>query len=203
MNGCRQGGGRRPAVKRGAFMTGADMIGSRGTRASVAEVFMTGTLITGTAIGRAAALALALLAVLFSAFPSGVQGAVMSREAAETDLLAAKVRITGEKLEAVVALYDSPASRDFLSLLPMTATFRDYAGEEKIAYLPRKLATGGVRPGGGGDFAYFAPWGNLAVFYKGMGQGGGGLHILGRIESGKEGLAGRNEDFSARLELAE
>lgn len=126
----------------------------------------------------------------------------MSRETTKT--LSAKVRITGNDREAVIVLFDNPASRDFASLLPMSVTFRDFAGEEKIADLPRKLATTGGLTGGDaeGDFAYYAPWGNLAVFYKGFGKGSG-LYILGRIESGKEWLAGRHDDFGARIEIIE
>ncbi len=116
-----------------------------------------------------------------------------------------KVRIFFDGREAVVALFDTPASRDFASLLPITLTFKDYAATEKIAYLPRKLAAQSGTSGGGaqGDFAYYAPWGNLAVFYKGFGGGDNGLYILGRIESGKETLAGMTRDFAARMELTE
>jgi hypothetical protein len=104
--------------------------------------------------------------------------------------------------EAVIALYDNPVSSNFAALLPLSVTFRDYAGEEKIADIPRKLATAGGLSAKDvqGDFAYYAPWGNLAVFYKGYGKDEG-LYILGRIESGKEWLAGQQNDFIARIEI--
>ena len=60
-----------------------------------------------------------------------------------TEILAAKIRIASNGGEAVIALYDNPMSRNFASLLPLSVTFRDYAGEEKIADIPRKLATAG------------------------------------------------------------
>ena len=126
----------------------------------------------------------------------------MSRETPET--LPSKIQITGTDGKAVIVLYDNPVSRDFASLLPLSMSFRDYVGEEKIADLPRKLTTQTGLSGGEvkGDFAYYAPWGNLAVFYKGFGKGGG-LYILGRIESGKGWLAGQHNDFTARIEVIE
>jgi hypothetical protein len=62
---------------------------------------------------------------------------------------------------------DNPATRDFLSMLPLTLTFEDFAGREKIAYLPRDLRFAGSPPSaaGTGDVAIYTPWGNLAFFY--------------------------------------
>lgn len=116
----------------------------------------------------------------------------------------AKVRIVSGSHEAIIALYDNPVSRDFASLLPLEVTFEDYAGTEKITYLPRKLQpTGGVSGSQAeGDFTYYSPWGNLAVFYKGYGKASG-LYILGKIESGKEWLGSRRGNFNARIELME
>ena len=38
-----------------------------------------------------------------------------------------------------------------------------------------------------GDITYYAPWGNLAIFYKDFGYSRG-LVILGKIDSGLEAL---------------
>jgi hypothetical protein len=119
-----------------------------------------------------------------------------------------RIRIVFENGSVIVALFDNPVSRDFLSLLPLSATFEDYAGAEKIAYLPRKLTTQGGISGreARGDFAYYAPWGNLAVFYRGHGEAAG-LHILGRIESEKEKLSEKLSampgNFNAIMEIVE
>ncbi|CQR55912.1 cyclophilin-like fold protein [Paenibacillus riograndensis] len=48
-----------------------------------------------------------------------------------------RLRINDKQI--VVSLCDYPISKDFLSLLPLTASFEDYVGKEKISYLPRKL----------------------------------------------------------------
>lgn len=121
-----------------------------------------------------------------------------------TGALSEKIRIISNAGEAIIVLYDNPMSRDFASLLPLSLPFCDYVGEEKIADLPRKLAmAGGLTANDAqGDFAYYAPWGNLAVFYKGFGKGSG-LYILGRIEFGKGWLAGQQSDLAARIEIVE
>ncbi|WP_457579190.1 cyclophilin-like fold protein [Ensifer adhaerens] len=63
---------------------------------------------------------------------------------------------------------DSPAVRDFLSMLPLTLKLEEFAGREKISYLPRKLKHSGS-PGSDpkdGDLIYFVPWGNLGFYYN-------------------------------------
>ena len=115
-----------------------------------------------------------------------------------------RIRIAFDGKEAIVTMFDNPIAKDFLTLLPMTVTLEDYARTEKIHYLPRKLTTSGGQTGSDvqGDFCYYAPWGNLAVFYKGFGHGGS-LYILGRIDSGKDALGAMNRDFTATFERVE
>ena len=50
--------------------------------------------------------------------------------------------VDGETLPAV--LEDNPAGRDFLSMLPLTLTVKDYNGTEKIGNPPREIATEGM-----------------------------------------------------------
>jgi hypothetical protein len=105
-----------------------------------------------------------------------------------------KIRLTvdGKAIEAT--LLDNASARDFASLLPLTLTLEDYNSTEKISDLPRKLSTAGAPAGvdpAPGDIAYYAPWGNLAIFYKDFGYSKG-LIRLGRIESGLDALAGRD-----------
>jgi hypothetical protein len=96
----------------------------------------------------------------------------------------------GERTVAAT-LDDNPAARDFASLLPMTLALEDYAATEKISYLPRKLSQEGAPAGVDpsiGDIAYYAPWRNLAIFYKDFGYSVG-LIKLGNIASGLEVLS--------------
>jgi hypothetical protein len=68
---------------------------------------------------------------------------------------------------------DNPAVRDFLSMLPLTLTLEEFAGREKIAYLPRELAHAGS-PGSDpedGDLIYYVPWGNIGFYYNTAGIG--------------------------------
>lgn len=81
-------------------------------------------------------------------------------------------------------LEDSPAARAFSALLPLSLELTDYANTEKVADLPAKLPTEGSPPGAKpvtGDLTYYAPWGNLAIFYKDFGYAAG-LIRLGHID---------------------
>lgn len=102
-----------------------------------------------------------------------------------------KIRLTINGMVTMATLSDNPTTRDFMALLPMTLTLDDYASTEKIVYLPRKLSTQGAPAGVDpevGDITYFAPWGNLAIFYRDFCYSTG-LIKLGRIETGSEALA--------------
>jgi hypothetical protein len=66
---------------------------------------------------------------------------------------------------------DNAATRDFLSMLPLTLEFTDFAGREKVADLPRGLDREGV-PGSdpeNGDLLSYIPWSNLAFYYDASG----------------------------------
>lgn len=139
---------------------------------------------------------------MVSLFP--VRGLCAEAGGKEGGVTAATIRIVFGSREAIVDMLDNPASRDFMSLLPLTLEFSDYAKTEKIASLPRKLSTKGSPTAreAAGDFTYYAPWGNLAVFYHGSGSDGQ-LYVLGRIRSGKEKLAGMESGFTAVIERVE
>jgi len=93
--------------------------------------------------------------------------------------------------EVVTAtLIDSKTTQDFISLLPLTLTLEDHANTEKVSDLPRRLSTEDAPPGSDpavGDIAYYAPWGNLALYYNDFGYSNG-LVILGKIDGDIEAL---------------
>ena len=100
-------------------------------------------------------------------------------------------------------LADTAVARDFAALLPLDFSLDDYAATEKIAYLPRKLTTAGAPPGtaaAAGDICYYAPWGNLALFYRDSGHAKG-LVRLGRLD-GVDALR-RPGPLRARIEIAQ
>ncbi len=104
-----------------------------------------------------------------------------------------KIRLVVGSRSATATLVDSPATRDFVALLPLTLTLEDYAGTEKIAQLPRKLSEQGAPAGldpAVGDITYFAPWGNLALFYNDFGYAKG-LIKLGHVDAGMDLFAAR------------
>ena len=116
-----------------------------------------------------------------------------------------RIKLSFDNEEVIVKMYDNPTSRDFLTLLPLTLTFEDYSGTEKISNLPRRMSTEDAPAGSdpsAGDFTYYSPWGNLAIFYNDFGYAGG-LVILGTIESGTEKLGEIDGDFTVEIERIE
>jgi hypothetical protein len=113
------------------------------------------------------------------------------------------IRITIGDTSLRGRLDNSAAGRDFASLLPLTLTLTDFASIEKISDLPRKLSTSGAPDGTAvraGDLAYYAPWGNLAIFYRDSSYATG-LVRLGSLDSGIEELAGRGGDFTVTIHV--
>lgn len=101
-----------------------------------------------------------------------------------------QIKITIEDKVVTGTLEDNPASRDFIVQLPLNIKLEDYSSTEKITYLPKKLSTKDAPPGIDpevGDIAYYAPWGNIAIFYKDFGYSQS-LLKLGRITGGIEYL---------------
>ena len=90
------------------------------------------------------------------------------------EIVGTVVRFTAGSTSVEVTLdQDNPAVRDFLSRLPLTLTLEEFAGREKIAYLPRELAHAGS-PGSDpedGDLIYYIPWGNIGFYYNTAGIG--------------------------------
>ncbi|EOB3584500.1 cyclophilin-like fold protein [Vibrio vulnificus] len=99
-----------------------------------------------------------------------------------------KINFVFDDQVVTAILNDSPTAQDFANQLPLTVELEDYASTEKIAYLPRKLTTKSAPNGTSaktGDLAYYAPWGNMAVFYKDSGYASG-LIKLGEFNTGTE-----------------
>ena len=117
----------------------------------------------------------------------------------------ARIRLAFDGGEAVIALDDNAAARDFLSMLPAQLSFEDYGGREKISYLPRKLSTDGAPDSYDpqeGDVTLYAPWGNLAIFYRDAGSSPG-LVPMGRVESGLDLLSGMEGSFQVSVSVLE
>ena len=103
-----------------------------------------------------------------------------------------RIGMTFDGRTMTATLYDNPSARDFFSMLPLDLQIEDYAHNEKIAYLPRKLTEEGSGPFGHEqpyDLCYFMPWGNLAMFYADYRHPG--LIRLGRFDEGGQALHSR------------
>lgn len=101
-------------------------------------------------------------------------------------------------------LYNSPAADSLYGMLPLTLTFEDFNGIEKIAYLNDSLNIEGEPDGFQpvkGDLCLYAPWGNLSVFYQDF-RYSEQLISLGHIEDGAlNEMAGMDEDFVVTIEI--
>jgi len=115
-----------------------------------------------------------------------------------------RIRMNIEGTALTATLNDNATTRDFASLLPLTLTLTDYEATEKISDLPKPLSTKGSPPGSDpsvGDISYYAPWGNLAVFYR-ESRYASGLVKLGTITSGIEALE-RPGPLKVNIQLVE
>ncbi|WUO58048.1 cyclophilin-like fold protein [Streptomyces sp. NBC_00280] len=120
--------------------------------------------------------------------------AAPSASADRNTAMAIRVTIDGRPVDAT--LNDSPAARDFAGLLPLTLDLEDFHQTERIADLPRRLTTSGAPDPAVprvGDLAYYAPWGNLALYYRDGDSASADLLILGHIDAdaGRLGTADR------------
>lgn len=121
-------------------------------------------------------------------------------EAGENSKMKIRLILGSEELKAT--LEDSKISRDFVSMLPLTFSMKDFAGKEKISKrLPKSLNTDGAQPGyapSAGDIAYYAPWGNLALFY-GNNVYAPGLVRLGHFDGDIKTLEAMSGDFELKI----
>jgi hypothetical protein len=116
------------------------------------------------------------------------------------------VRFASDDAQVDVTIdQDTPAVRDFLSMLPLTIDLEEFIGREKIAHLPRELEFEGS-PGSDpedGDLIYYTQWGNLGFYYnaEGIGYSDTDLHI-GIYEAMPEQLD-RLQGSGVTVEVAE
>ncbi|MGY0488229.1 cyclophilin-like fold protein [Streptomyces sp. WG-D5] len=105
---------------------------------------------------------------------------------------AMNIQVTLDGRPVKANLNDSPAARDLAELLPLTIELKDFHGTERVGDPPRKLDTSGApepvaaKPG---DLAYYAPWGNLALFYRNGPAADADLLILGHIDADADRIA--------------
>lgn len=115
-----------------------------------------------------------------------------------------RIKLTFECNEIYALINNSKAGNDFLSLLPLSVKAEDFNSTEKIFYLSKKLnienEPDGINPKAG-DITYYAPWGNIAIFYKNF-RYSNNLIYLGKFEntSDIEKLSNIKGNFDIRIE---
>ena len=85
------------------------------------------------------------------------------------------------------ALNDSPAARSLMAQLPLTLEVQPFGGNEQTFYPPQALDTAGtpaITSAEAGTLAYYAPWGDVVLFYERFSGGSGGLYELGKAVEG-------------------
>jgi hypothetical protein len=101
-------------------------------------------------------------------------------------------------------LWDNATARDLIAQLPLTLTFRDFNGVEKIAQLPRKLSMDGVPAGDDPfprDIGYYNPSGDLVFYYDDVSYFNG-IVRLGQFDGSLDAIVSQTGNFTARIELA-
>ena len=112
-----------------------------------------------------------------------------SSETEESNVETNQISVTCGDTQVVYELNDSPAAQSLLSQLPLTVEVEDFSTNEKVFYPPQELDTTDtpLAEGGAGTLAYYAPWGDVVLFYDSF-SANGSLYELGEAVSGVENI---------------
>jgi hypothetical protein len=105
--------------------------------------------------------------------------------------IAMQISVKADGNTTVFELNNSQAARDLYAQLPLSIEVENYSDNEKIFYPPKKLDTTDtpLADAKAGTLAYYAPWGNVIMFYSSFGSATG-LYELGHAVSGSEHING-------------
>ena len=116
------------------------------------------------------------------------------------------IRITFGDTELTGRLHDNATARDLAAQLPLTPTFRDHNEAEKTAPLPRKLSVDEAPAGhdpAAGDIGYWAPGGDLVLYYDNDAPYFDGIVRIGEIDGDMQAITRLPEDSRVTIERAE
>ena len=114
------------------------------------------------------------------------------------------ITVTVGEATLAATLDDTTAGRDFAAMLPLDLTLSDFHGIEKVSDLPRAIDTSDAPASyepATGDITIYAPWGNLAIFYKPF-EASRGLVRLGAFDGPVHALE-QDAPFDVRIERAD
>lgn len=109
---------------------------------------------------------------------------------AEEEEATMNIRVESKGKTIIFKLNDSSASVSLYKQLPMTIDVEDYGNNEKIFYPKNKLNVSDTPYANAkeGTLGYYAPWGDVIMFYGDFGSTSG-LYELGEVVSGGEDIA--------------
>ncbi len=113
-----------------------------------------------------------------------------------------KVKITLDDGVYFATLSDNPTSQSFWQKLPIISKLENYANNEKVVYLKEQLSIKQAPVGymsKTGDIAYYAPWGNIAMFFD-KGDYAQGLVYMGKFDGDLTALSKSNHIKFERAE---
>jgi hypothetical protein len=103
-----------------------------------------------------------------------------------------QVKITSKGHRATFQLYNTRAAKEFYNQLPLHLDLTNFRKAQWMFYPPKKLKTDDTPLVSGavnGTLAYYAPWGDVVMFYGRFGSASG-LYELGEAVSGAEHISG-------------
>lgn len=108
-----------------------------------------------------------------------------ARQGGEETGMIISIQANGET--TIFELNDGNTAKELYEQLPLTVDVEDYSNNEKIFYPPQKLDTTNTPLANAqfGTLAYYAPWGDVVMFYDSFGSVGG-LYEFGSVISGGE-----------------
>jgi hypothetical protein len=109
---------------------------------------------------------------------------------------AMKISVTEIGKTTIFQLNNSNAARELAAQLPLSIKVENYGGIEKIFYPPKKLDTKNTPRANAvaGTLAYYAPWGDVVMFYDDFGSASG-LYELGHAVDGSENIRGMSGEI--------
>ena len=98
-----------------------------------------------------------------------------------------QIRVSDANHTIIFELNDSSAANGLYQQLPMEIAVDNFSNNEKIFYPEQSLDVSNTptATGGAGTLAYYAPWGDVVMFYGDF-SANSSLYELGHVVSGEE-----------------
>ena len=116
-----------------------------------------------------------------------------------------QIRIAFGDTQLTGTLSENATARGLADQLPLTLSFRDHNNVEKTAPLPHELSLDGAPDGhdpAAGDIGYWAPGGDLVVYYDDGAPYFDGIVRIGEFDGDVEALRRQCDDFDVSIERA-